>query len=72
MAPAAVEIFGKDSCPYTQAALADYQARGVPVTYHDVTSDPEAMRRFLALSEGGRRVPLIVERGRSCVGFGGS
>ncbi len=34
--------------------------------------DPEAMKRFLALSGGERRVPLIVERGRVTVGFGGS
>lgn len=67
-----VEIFGKDACPYTAAALADYAARGVPVTYHDVLRDPEAMRRFLELSGGERQVPLIVERGRTCAGFGGS
>lgn len=34
--------------------------------------DPEAMKRFLALSGGERRVPLIVERGRVTVGFGGT
>lgn len=34
--------------------------------------DPEAMKRFLALSGGDRRVPLIVERGRVTVGFGGT
>jgi hypothetical protein len=30
------------------------------------------MKRFLDLSGGERRVPLIVERGRVTVGFGGS
>ena len=30
------------------------------------------MQRFLELSGGERRVPLIVERGRVSVGFGGS
>lgn len=34
--------------------------------------DPEAMKRFLALSGGDRRVPLIVERGRVTIGFGGT
>lgn len=34
--------------------------------------DPEAMRRFLELSGGDRRVPLIVEGGRLSVGFGGT
>ncbi len=42
------------------------------VEYHDVKRDPDAMRRFLALSGGDRRVPLIVEGGRVSIGFGGT
>jgi glutaredoxin 3 len=42
------------------------------VEYHDVRKDAAAMERFLELSGGDRRVPLIVERGRLKVGFGGS
>ncbi len=34
--------------------------------------DPDAMNRFLSLSGGERRVPLIVERGRVTIGFGGA
>ncbi len=34
--------------------------------------DAAAMKRFLALSGGERRVPLIVEGGRVIVGFGGT
>ncbi len=30
------------------------------------------MKRFLALSGGGRHVPLLVEDGRVTIGFGGS
>jgi glutaredoxin 3 len=37
-----------------------------------VKRDAAAMKRFLELSGGDRRVPLIVERGRVTVGFGGS
>jgi glutaredoxin 3 len=44
----------------------------VEVAYHDVKKDAAAMKRFLELSGGDRRVPLIVERGRVSVGFGGS
>jgi hypothetical protein len=44
----------------------------VKVEYFNVARDAEAMRRFLALSGGERRVPLIVERGRVTVGFGGT
>ncbi len=67
-----VVIYGKDGCPYTRAALDDYQGRGVPVTYLDVKRDPAAMQAFLELSGGERSVPLIVDRGRVSVGFGGS
>jgi hypothetical protein len=44
----------------------------VKVEYFDVQEDGEAMRRFLALSGGSRRVPLVVEGDRVTVGFGGS
>jgi hypothetical protein len=37
-----------------------------------VKQDGEAMKRFLELSGGARRVPLIVEAGRVSVGFGGT
>jgi glutaredoxin len=70
--PAPVVIYGKDTCPYTSAARAEYAARGLTVEYFDVTRDAEAMRRFLALSLGERQVPLIVEGARTCAGFGGS
>ncbi len=42
------------------------------VEYFNVKKDAEALKRFLALSGGERRVPLIVERGRVTVGFGGT
>jgi glutaredoxin 3 len=67
-----VEIFGKEGCPYTTAARREYDGRGVPVRYFDVKQDPAAMARMLELSGGERRVPLIVDRGRVSVGFGGS
>jgi hypothetical protein len=44
----------------------------VKVEYFDVKKDAEAMKRFLQLSGGERRVPLIVEGTRISVGFGGS
>ena len=51
----------------------DYGKRGFAVDYFDVKKDPGAMKRFLELSGGDRRVPLIAEEGRSpVVGFGGS
>ena len=68
----AVQIYGKDTCGYTSAAREEYRARGYRVEYFAVNEDPEAMKRFLALSGGERRVPLIVEGGRVTVGFGGT
>ena len=40
--------------------------------YHDVRKDAAAMQRFLELSGGDRRVPLLHEEGRVTVGFGGT
>ncbi len=67
-----VQIYGKSDCPYTSAARRDFQKRGVAVEYLDVEEDTAAMRRFLELARGDRRVPLIVEEGRISQGFGGS
>lgn len=67
-----VEIYGKDTCPYTTAARQDYAARGFEVRYVDVKRDATGMRRFLELSGGDRRVPLVLEGGRVSIGFGGS
>ncbi len=67
-----VQIYGKSDCPYTSAARRNFQTRGVEVEYFDVEEDAAAMRRFLELSGGDRRVPLIVEEGRVSQGFGGS
>jgi glutaredoxin 3 len=50
----------------------DYGKRGVKVEYFNVTKDAGAMKRFLDLSGGDRRVPLIQEEGRVTVGYGGS
>jgi glutaredoxin len=67
-----VQIFGKSDCPYTSAARRDFQTRGIQVEYLDVEEDAAAMRQFLELSRGDRRVPLIVQDGRVSQGFGGS
>lgn len=43
------------------------------VEFFDVKKDRAAMKRFLEMSGGERRVPLIVdERGRISTGFGGA
>ena len=68
-----VVIFGKDSCPYTEAAREDYQRRGVPFSYINVKKDPAQLERMLTYSGGRRAVPVIVDdRGGVTVGFGGT
>lgn len=72
MAAREVDIYGKASCSYTTAARLDFARRGFEVRYLDVKKDPQAMARFLELSGGDRRVPLIVEGGQVTVGFDGT
>ncbi len=38
----------------------------------DVTVDSQAMEEMLRLTNGNRRVPVVVEGGRVSIGFGGS
>jgi glutaredoxin 3 len=67
-----VEIFGKDTCPYTQAARDHFVKLGVPFEYHNVKKDPGALSQMLVLSGGRREVPVIVENGRVTIGYGGT
>jgi glutaredoxin 3 len=67
-----VVIFGKDSCPYTNAARDDYQKRGIRVEYVNVKNHPEDLDRMLRYSNGRRQVPVIVEDGNVTIGFGGT
>jgi glutaredoxin len=67
-----VLIFGKDSCPYTEAAREDYARRQVPFEYVNVKRDRAGMDRMLEFSGGKRRVPVIVENGKVTIGFGGT
>ena len=50
----------------------DFGKRGFEVQYFNVTKNPELLDRFLGLSGGDRRVPLIEEEGRVSIGFNGS
>ncbi len=50
----------------------DFGKRGAKVEFLDVKKDAAAMKRFLELSGGDRRVPLIDEEGAITIGFGGT
>ncbi|MGE4423212.1 MAG: UXX-star selenoprotein family 1 [Pseudodesulfovibrio sp.] len=58
-------IYGKPTCPHTKRALAAHpEARFV-----DILASEANMEEMLRLSDGQRRIPVIVEDGRVCVGF---
>ena len=67
-----VVIYGKDACPYTQAARDDYARRGLAAEYINVKKDAAGLERMLEYSQGRRVVPVIVEGGRVTIGFGGT
>jgi glutaredoxin 3 len=67
-----VVIYGKNSCPYTQAARDDFAKRGVAIEYVDVKKNAADLQRMLELSGGRRAVPVIVENGQVTIGFGGT
>jgi glutaredoxin 3 len=67
-----VLIFGKDACPYTQAARDHYQDTGTDFTYINVKKDAAELQRMLTFSRGRREVPVIVEGDKVTVGFGGT
>jgi len=66
-----VTIYTKPGCPYCAAAKEDLRRRAVDYVEYDVVSDPEALRRMLAVNGGRRNVPTIVEGGHVTIGFDG-
>ena len=68
-----VQIYGKDSCPYTQAARDDYERRGIQFEYVNVKKRAADLERMLEHSKGRRAVPVIVDdEGTVVIGFGGT
>jgi len=66
-----VYIYGKDGCPYTQAAIDDHDQRGIPFEYFNVQQDAGALARMLAITSNQRRVPVIVDGPNVTIGFAG-
>ena len=67
-----VLIFGKDTCPYTQAARDHYAAMAIPFDYVNVRKNPVELERMLGFSRGKREVPVIVDGDKVTIGFGGT
>lgn len=60
-------IYGKPTCPHTKRALQAYPE----AMFVDVLASAENMNTMLALSEGQRRVPVIVRDGKAEIGYRG-
>ena len=45
---------------------------GLTVIYRDVKEDGQALAEMLELTNGNRRVPVLVEDEKISIGFGGS
>jgi len=67
-----VVIFGQDLCQYTSAARADFSRRKIPFEYVNVLDDAAGLERMLKLTQGRRKIPIILEAGKITVGFGGT
>jgi glutaredoxin 3 len=67
-----VLIFGKDSCPYTQAARDHYAKTEAEFQYVNVKKDADGLQRMLGFTQGRREVPVIVEGDAVTIGFGGT
>jgi glutaredoxin 3 len=67
-----VQIFGKDTCPYTQAARDHYLSLAIPFEYFNVKKNPAELQRMLKFSRGKREVPVIVEGNKVTIGYGGT
>ena len=77
VAPATVELYGMESCPYTAEMREHLLWNGIAFTEFDVETDVHARARLLALTgRPATAVPVLVEdgcvkeigwRGRSCL-----
>jgi len=62
---AAVRIYGKDGCPHTNRAR-----EALPgAVFLDVLADPLALAEMLRLTNGVRRIPVIVRGAEVEIGF---
>ena len=64
-----VVIYGKAGCPFTDQAISAY---GKKAKYFDVQLDSQKLQEMLKLSDGVRKVPVIVEGGKATIGYGGT
>lgn len=59
-----IELYTTPGCPYSAAARAGLEWRGLEFVEYAVERDREAYERMLQLTGGKRTVPVIVEEGK--------
>lgn len=59
-----LELYGTKSCRYTDALRDKLLWQQREFTEYDVETDSEARERMLTLTDGNRRVPVLVEDGK--------
>jgi len=59
-----LELFGTAGCPHTQEMREWLEFRGTEFIEYDVELDAAARKRLIALSNGQRTVPVLVEDGK--------
>ena len=64
-------IYTHPDCAYSSAAKMDYRKRKVPYTEIDLSKQADQIPSLLALTEGDRVTPVIVEDGVVTIGFKG-
>jgi glutaredoxin len=62
-----VDIYLTSWCPYCKKAIAYFQAKGIPVTLHDIEKNPADAKRFEQLHAQG--VPLVIINGKHISGY---
>ncbi len=67
-----ITVFGRKGCPFTQRALEAKSKEGMTVIFRDVREDDQALAEMLRLTQGNRRVPVLVEGEQVIIGFRGS
>ena len=60
-----IVIYGKSTCPHTRRALDAHP----DAKFVDVLMSPADLEEMLRLTDGQRRIPVIVEDGQVSIGF---
>lgn len=64
-------VYTKVGCPHCAAAKDDFEKRGVAYDEIDVYTIPGAAEEAMKLAGGKRIVPVIIEDGKTMIGFRG-